>query len=398
MTGSSATRASSSSWCWMSRWLVGSSSSSSRGSWARARAIWTRWRSPPERVCQDWRGPVGEPGALQGRRGRPSSSAAEARRPGAAVRDAAEAYDVADGQLDLGVGVLLDDGDPAGDRAAAAARASGRPSRVTTPGGGGEDAGEQPQQRGLARAVRAEQPTTVPGAGRGSTPSRISAPPARARPTRSARSPACRVRRCRGQCRARAPGAVQDQDERRHADQGGDHAHRHLLRVEDGTGEGVDPDQEHRPGERGDRQQPARARSRPGRGRRAAGRGRRSRSRPAELTSAAVSSAVTHSSTSRVRATCDAERGRGVLAEGEGVQRAGVPEADQQRHGQHRGAQPHVGPADPAQRAEQPEQHAAGLSRRRRPSSRRTRSARRTAAWRRPRRGPPGPSCRRGCG
>ena len=55
-------------------------------------------------------GTVGEPGALQGgaygllvrlRRGC----------PGAAVRDAAEAYDVQDGQLHEGVGMLLDDAD-----------------------------------------------------------------------------------------------------------------------------------------------------------------------------------------------------------------------------------------------------------------------------------------------
>ncbi len=36
-------------------------------------------------------------------------------------------------------------------------------------------------------------------------------------------------------------------------------------------------------------------------------------------------------------------------------------EADQEGHGQHGGARPHVAPADPAQRAEQPEEHAPGL-------------------------------------
>lgn len=40
-------------------------------------------------------------------------------------------------------------------------------------------------------------------------------------------------------------GAVQDQDERRDADQRGHHAHWHLLRIENGTGQRVGPDQEH---------------------------------------------------------------------------------------------------------------------------------------------------------
>ena len=52
VAGRRRTRSRISSWCWISRWLVGSSSSSSLGSWARARAIWARWRSPPERLCQ----------------------------------------------------------------------------------------------------------------------------------------------------------------------------------------------------------------------------------------------------------------------------------------------------------------------------------------------------------
>ncbi len=52
VTGRSRTRASSSSWWRMSRWLVGSSSSSSRGSCARARAMCARCRSPPESVRQ----------------------------------------------------------------------------------------------------------------------------------------------------------------------------------------------------------------------------------------------------------------------------------------------------------------------------------------------------------
>src|SRR5690554_1952446 len=41
---------STSSWCFTSRFAVGSSSSSTRGCWASARAMNTRWRSPPESV------------------------------------------------------------------------------------------------------------------------------------------------------------------------------------------------------------------------------------------------------------------------------------------------------------------------------------------------------------
>jgi hypothetical protein len=69
---------------------------------------------------------------------------------------AAEPYDVLDAQLDLGVGLLLDHGDPAGDVAAAqfgeGAAVEGDDTR-----GRGEDAGEQAQEGGLAGAVRAEQ-------------------------------------------------------------------------------------------------------------------------------------------------------------------------------------------------------------------------------------------------
>ena len=81
---------------------------------------------------------------------------------------------------------------------------------------------------------------------------------------------------------------------------------------------------------------------------------------PAELTSAAVSSAVVQSSTIRVRATCTPSAAAASWPKAKASSVRAWPRQIEQRDGQDGRAQPHVAPADPAQRAEQPEQHAPG--------------------------------------
>ena len=56
----------------LSRLPVGSSASSRSGSWTMARAMATRWRSPPESCPGPVRGPVGEPDLLQRLGGSPA--------------------------------------------------------------------------------------------------------------------------------------------------------------------------------------------------------------------------------------------------------------------------------------------------------------------------------------
>ena len=65
--------------------------------------------------------------------------------PGPAVRDASEAYDVLDGQLDLRVDLLLDHGQSAGDLAAGQV-GHGAAVQGDDPGTGFEQTGLQPQQ------------------------------------------------------------------------------------------------------------------------------------------------------------------------------------------------------------------------------------------------------------
>ncbi len=72
------------------------------------------------------------------------------------MRDAAEPYDVEDGQVGLRVGLLLDRGEAPGD-GPAAQPGKGLAVEGDGPGVGGEDAGEQAQERGLAGAVGAEE-------------------------------------------------------------------------------------------------------------------------------------------------------------------------------------------------------------------------------------------------
>ncbi len=116
--------------------------------------------------------------------------------PGAPVRDAAEAYDVQDAEVDLGDRVLVDDGDPAGDGAAAEA-GEGAPSRVTTPVSGARRPARIRSRVDFPEPLGPRSPTVEPGGGVMSTPSRMSLPPA-ARPTRSARRPVETLMTCSG--------------------------------------------------------------------------------------------------------------------------------------------------------------------------------------------------------
>ncbi len=173
------TRVSRSNWWRMSGWLVGSSRRSSRGSWASARAICTRRRSPPDRVCQGWSARSVSPA----RTARSSSAEAggEARRCGTRP----QAYDIQDRQLDLRVGLLPDHGESAGDLTA------------RQPGGGRTVEGDDPAV-GASRPVNSRRsvdfpeplgpnrPTVEPCSGARVTPSRIRRPSAR-RLTRSVR-------------------------------------------------------------------------------------------------------------------------------------------------------------------------------------------------------------------
>ncbi len=81
---------------------------------------------------------------------------------------------------------------------------------------------------------------------------------------------------------------------------------------------------------------------------------------PAELTRTAVSSAVAQRQDEAGAGHPYAQCRRRLLAEREGVERTGVTEADEQDRGEDGRAQPYVRPARPAERAEQPEQDAAG--------------------------------------
>lgn len=107
-------------------------------------------------------GAVREPGAPQ-RVGDGVLVGAVRGGPGAPVRDAAEAYDVQDAEVDLGDRVLVDDGDPAGD-GTAAETGERFPVQGDDAGVRGEKSREDPQQGGLAGAVGAEEPDG--GAGR----------------------------------------------------------------------------------------------------------------------------------------------------------------------------------------------------------------------------------------
>ena len=50
VSGKSLNRVRTSNWCRISRWFVGSSRINNLGSWAKARATITLWRSPPDNV------------------------------------------------------------------------------------------------------------------------------------------------------------------------------------------------------------------------------------------------------------------------------------------------------------------------------------------------------------
>ncbi len=139
-------------------------------------------------------GAVREPGAPQ-RVGDGVLVGAVRGGPGAPVRDPAEAYDVETLEVDLGDRVLVDDGDPAGERCAGR-DGQGSPSRVTTPVSGRE-AREDPQQGGFPGAVGTEE--SDGGAGRrGDVDAVEDEPAARRPPTRSARRPVETVMTCSG--------------------------------------------------------------------------------------------------------------------------------------------------------------------------------------------------------
>ncbi len=72
------------------------------------------------------------------------------------MREPAELDDVDDSEIGICGGVLLDEGDPPGDRAAAD-RGDVAPVERDAAGMRPLQAGEKPQERGLARAVRPEQ-------------------------------------------------------------------------------------------------------------------------------------------------------------------------------------------------------------------------------------------------
>ncbi len=150
-------RSSSSSDAETSRWLVGSSSSTTQGRCANARASWVFCFSPPDRLCHRRCRRGGDPGhrqALGDDVGRPGGG-----RPGppAAVRNHAEFDDLFDGQLQFGRRMLLHEGDRAGELAAVDL-GCGFVADHHTPGVGAGEAGHRGQQRRLAGAVRPDEP------------------------------------------------------------------------------------------------------------------------------------------------------------------------------------------------------------------------------------------------
>ena len=145
--------------------------------WARARAIWARWRSPPERVCQDCAGPVGESGPLQGRadgllvRGRAARD--QARRCGMRPRRTTSRT-----LSSTWVSACCSTTATAGRRPRVPSPASGRPSRVTTPEAGARTPASSRSSVDLPEPFGPSSPMTVPGRRREAHPVQDQ-PPAR---------------------------------------------------------------------------------------------------------------------------------------------------------------------------------------------------------------------------
>ena len=127
-----------------------------RGSCASARARRTRWRSPPESwssgAVLDARRPRAAPS--------PPRAIARSRARGKAerrqVRRASHEHHLERRERELERRVLRHDREPARERRAREVASSGRPSRRHAPARGAHHAGEEPDERRLAAAVRAD--------------------------------------------------------------------------------------------------------------------------------------------------------------------------------------------------------------------------------------------------